>query len=137
MSQSLEHDSDEQSSSQNTEYHSELEFKSEEKQIILIDDSEEYTFLNIQFPLPYEFPKVYLVLNEVVSNLDDALPKPYIHTHDSIKDPSSALGYIIRHSTLTEYLTVFKTFLNTSSIKSTTRLTLIPHNTHHSNASLT
>ena len=97
MSQSLEHDSDEQSSSQNMEYHSELESKSEEKQIILIDDSGEYTFLNIRFPLPYEFPKAYLVLNEVVSNLDDALPKPYIYTHDSIEDPSSALGYIIRH----------------------------------------
>ena len=97
MSQPLEHSSDEQPSSQNMEYHSKLEPESEEKQIILIDDSEEYMFLNIQFPLPYKFPKVYLVLNEVMSNLDDALPKPYVHSHDSIKDPDSALGYIIHH----------------------------------------
>ena len=75
------------------EYHSELE----EKQIIHVDDSGGYTFLNIWFPLPYEFPKVYLVLNKVMSNIDDALPKPYVCTHDSIKDPYSALGYIIHH----------------------------------------
>ena len=79
------------------QYHSELEAKLEAEQIILIDDSEEYTFLNIQFPLPYEFPKACLVLNEVMSNLDDALLKPYVCSHDSIKDPDSALGYIIHH----------------------------------------
>ena len=93
MSQASEHDSNEQSSSQNMEYHSE----SEEKQIIPVNDSEGYTFLNIQFPLPYKFPKMYLVLNKVMSNIDDALPKPYVRTQDGIKDPDHALGYIIHH----------------------------------------
>ena len=97
MSVSSELCSNEQSSSQDMEYHSERESKLEEKQISLIDDSEEYMFLNIRFPLPYEFPKVYLVLNEVISNLDDALPNPYVCTHDSIKDPDNALGYILHH----------------------------------------
>ena len=32
-----------------------------------------------------------------MSNPDDALPKPYVCSHDSIKDPESALGYIIHH----------------------------------------
>ena len=79
------------------EYHSELESESEEKQIIPIWDDEEFTFLNIQFPLPYKFPNSYLVLNKVMSNIDAAPLRPYVQTYDSIKDPQSALGYIIRH----------------------------------------
>ena len=54
-------------------------------------------FLNTQFPLPRQFLKPYLKLNEVMSNLDDALPKPYLWTHDIAKDPQQALGYIICH----------------------------------------
>ena len=79
------------------EYHSKSEPELEEKQIILIDESEEYTFLNIQFPLPYQFPKPYLMLNEVISNLDDALPKLYVWTHNIAKDPQNSLCYIIHH----------------------------------------
>ena len=95
MSQPSEHDSDGSSSQEDSEYHSEQEIESEEEQIILIDYSEHRTFFNIQFPLPAQFPKPYIMLQDVISNLDDALPKPYEWTHDSIKDPESALSYII------------------------------------------
>ena len=95
MSQPSEHSSDGSSSQTDTEYHSKLESESEERQIIPINDKEGFTFLNIQFPLPYQFPKPYIMLNEVMSNLDDVLPKPYEWTHDSVKDPKSALTYII------------------------------------------
>ena len=79
------------------EYHSKSESESEEKQIIPIDDTAGIMFLEIWFPLPLEFPKPYFKLQEVISNLDDALLKPYEWTHDCIKDPESALAYIITH----------------------------------------
>ena len=52
------------------EYHSKSESELEEKQIILIADSEEYMFLNIRFSLPYQFLKPYITLNEVISNIE-------------------------------------------------------------------
>ena len=52
-------------------------------------------FLDIQFPLPAQFPKPYLRLQDVMSNLDDELPKPNERTHDSVKDPKNTLAYII------------------------------------------
>ena len=95
MSQPSEHNSDGSSSQTDSEYHSKQEAKLEEEQIIFVDYSEGRMFLDIQFPLPAQFPKPYLTLQEVITNLDYALPKPYEWTHDSIKDPKSALGYII------------------------------------------
>ena len=97
MSHSLEHDSKEESSQNDTEYHSELEHQSEKKQIILINQDEEFTFLYIRFPLPCQFPKSYITLNEVMSNPEDALPKPYVWTHNIAEDPENALAYIIIH----------------------------------------
>ena len=79
------------------EYHSKSESESEEIKIIPINDSMEFTFLNIWFPLPYQFPKPYITLNKVMSTLDDALLKPCEWTHDCIKDPKSTLAYIITH----------------------------------------
>ena len=97
MSQPLEHSSKGESSQTSMEYHFESESKSEEKQIIPIDDTEGITFLDIQFPLPFKFPKLYLKLQDIITNLDDALLKPYEQTHDYVKDPESALAYIITH----------------------------------------
>ena len=97
MSPSSEHSSDKTSSETDTEYHSELESELEEKQIISIDYFKGFTFLDIWFLLPFEFPKPYLKLQEVMSNLDDTLPRPYVWTHDCVKDPESALAYIIIH----------------------------------------
>ena len=79
------------------EYHSELEHKSEKKQIILVNTNEEFTFLDIWFPLPHVFPKPYITLNEVMSNPDDALLKPYVWMHHTAKDSDNALAYIITH----------------------------------------
>ena len=70
---------------------------SQRRKIIPIDDTAGITFLHIGFPLPLEFPKLYLKLQEVISNLDDGLSKPYERTHDCVKDPESALAYIITH----------------------------------------
>ena len=97
MSQSSENSVEEESSENDTEYHSESEHKLDNKQIILVNSDEEFTFLNIWFPLPHEFPKPYIMLNEVMSNLDDALPKPYEWTHSKAEDPENALTYIITH----------------------------------------
>ena len=95
MSQPSEHDSDRSSSQTDSEYHSEKETKLEEEQVIIVDYSEGYTFLDIWFPLPAQFPKPYLMLQEVTSNLDNTLPKPYEWTHDYVRDPKSTLAYII------------------------------------------
>ena len=83
------------SSHSDSEYHSKQEAESEEEQIIFVDYSKGHTFLDIWFPLPAQFPKPYLTLQEVITNLDDACLKPYEWTHNSIKDPESALSYII------------------------------------------
>ena len=97
MSQSSEHNSEGESSQSGSEYHSRLELESERKQIILIRKDEEFTFLNIWFPLPHEFPNPYMQLNKVMSNFDHALPKPYNWVQHIAKDPEQALGYIIHH----------------------------------------
>ena len=97
MSQPSEYSSEEESSQNDTEYHSESGLKSEKKQIILVNSDEEFTFLNIWFPLPHEFPKPYIMLNKVMSNPDDALLKPYEWTHNIAEDPENTLAYIITH----------------------------------------
>ena len=79
------------------EYHSESGSELEQKHIILVNPDEEFMFLNIWFPLPYNFLKLYLILKEVMSNLDDALLKPYVWEHGITKIPDNALGYIITH----------------------------------------
>ena len=82
MSQPLEHNSNRSSSQTASEYHFEQETELEEEQVIFVDYSEGHMFLDIWFPLPAQFPKPYLMLQEVTSNLDDALLKPYEWPHD-------------------------------------------------------
>ena len=102
MSHILEHDSEDDQSSQDTEYHSKSGSESEKKQIIFVSPDEEFTFLNIWFPLPFIFPKPYLIMNEVMSDIDDVLPKPYVWEHSIAKNPDNALGYIITHFNIDE-----------------------------------
>ena len=102
MSHISEQSSEDDQSSQDTEYHSESGSELEKKQIIFISPNREFMFLNIQFPLPFNFPKLYLTLNKVVSNVDDALPKPYVREHSIAKNPFNALGYIITHFNIHE-----------------------------------
>ena len=97
MSQSSEQDSEGESSQSNLEYHSRSEPELERKQIILVGKDEEFTFLNVQFPLPRKFPNPYMQLNEVMTNLDHVLLKPYDRVQYIAEDPEQALGYIIHH----------------------------------------
>ena len=96
MSHISEQHSEDNESSQNTEYHSESGSESEKKQNIFINPDKEFTYLHIWFPLPFNFPKLYLILQEVVSNFD-ALPKPYVWNNNIAEDPDSALRHIITH----------------------------------------
>ena len=96
MSTSLEYDSDDESSPGSSEYHSGQEPELEWKQIILINRDEEFTFLNIRFPMPQTYPHPYIQLNELMSTVD-LVPKSYDWITDIPGDPYRALGYIIHH----------------------------------------
>ena len=96
MSTTLEYDSDESSSSGSSEYHSGQEPESDRKQIILINCDEEFTFLNIRFPMPQIYPHPYIQLNKLMSTVD-LVPKSYDRITDIPRDPNRTLGYIIHH----------------------------------------
>ena len=67
MSNTLEYNSkDESSQSGSLEYHSGEEPESDRTQIILVNRNEEFTFLNIQFPMPSPYPHLYIQLSELV-----------------------------------------------------------------------
>ena len=93
---SLEYESENESSQGSSEYHSGQELESERKQIILINRDEEFTFLNIWFPMPQTYPHPYIQLNKLMSTVD-LVPKSYDRITDIPRDPNRALGYIIHH----------------------------------------
>ena len=95
MSHISEHNSEDNESSHDMEYHSKSGTKSETSPITLSHLDQSYLLLNIQFPMPYTFPKPYLVLNKVTSN--NTLHKPYIRNKDIAEDTDEALSYIINH----------------------------------------
>ena len=97
MSQSSEHSSEGESLQSDLEYHSRSEPELERKQIILVRKDKEFTLLNVQFPLPREFPNPYMQLNEVMTNLNYVLLKLYDRVQYIAEDPEQALGYIIHH----------------------------------------
>ena len=100
MSNALEHsseyESDDESSQGSSEYHSRQEPESDRKQIILINHNEEFTFLNIRFPMPQTYPHPYIQLNELMSTVDLVL-KSYDWITNIPGNPNRALGYIIHH----------------------------------------
>ena len=96
LESSSEYDSNDESSQGSSEYHSRQELESERKQIILINQDEEFTFLNIWFPMPQSYPHPYIQLNELMSTVD-FVPKSYDRITDIPGDPNHALGYIIHH----------------------------------------
>ena len=79
------------------EYLSESGSESEQKEIIVINPDNEFTYLHIQFPLPFNFPKPYIILHEAMSNLEHALLKPCVQGNNIVEDPDEALHYIINH----------------------------------------
>ena len=99
MSHSSEHGSEENESSQDTEYlsegkNSEFGNESETREYTLSNPDQWHSILYVRFPMPNTFPKPYLTLNEVLK-FDETSG----HTRNNIiaEDPDEALRYIINH----------------------------------------
>ena len=92
MSCISENDSEDNKSSQDTEYHSESGTKSEPGDYTLTNPEQRDSILNVQFPMPYTFPKPYLTLQEVIDETSDQKWNPNME-----EDPDEALRYIINH----------------------------------------
>ena len=112
MSHSLETSSKDESSQGSLEYHSGQEPELERQQIILINHNEELMFLNIQFPMPLDFPNPYIQLNELMSSIDHVVPKSYDQIQSIARDPQRALGYIIHHFNIDRVSQSVHTFPN-------------------------
>ena len=96
MSNTSDYESDDESSPGSSEYHSRQEPELDRKQIILVNRNEEFTFLNIWFPMPQSYPHPYIQLKELMTTVEIA-PKLYDQITDIPGDPNRALGYILHH----------------------------------------
>ena len=65
-------------------------------QIILVNNEEEFTFLNIRFPMPLPYPKPYIQLKELMTTVRTT-SESYDHITDITGNPNQALGYILYH----------------------------------------
>ena len=73
MSNTSEYDSkDGTSQSGSSEYHSGEEPEVDRTQIILVNRDEEFTFLNIRFPMPRTYPHPYIQLKELMTTVEVA-----------------------------------------------------------------
>ena len=97
MSHILENNSEDNDSSQDTEYHSESRTKSETGDYTLSTLDQKDTILHVRFPMPYGFPKPYLTLQEVMDNTSDQEQNPNME-----ENPDKALRYIINHFNVDE-----------------------------------
>ena len=86
----------ESSQSGSSEYHSREEPEIDRTQIILVNRDEEYTFLNIRFPMPHPYPHPYIQLKELMTTVEIA-PQSYDRITDILGDPNQTLGYILNH----------------------------------------
>ena len=96
MSNTSEYDSGEESSQGNSEYHSGEESEPDRTQIILVNCEEEFTFLNIRFPMPLLYPKPYIQLKELMTTVETS-SESYERVTDIAGNPHRALGYILYH----------------------------------------
>ena len=97
MSNTSEYNSkDETSQSGSSEHHSGEEPESDRTQIILVNRDEEFTFLNIRFPMPHHYPHPYIQLNELMTTVE-IVPETYDRITNIPGDPNRALGYILPH----------------------------------------
>ena len=96
MSNTLEYDSGDESSQGSSEYHSGQESEPDRTQIILVNHEEEFTFLNIRFPMPLPYPKPYIQLKELMTTVTTT-PETYDRITDISGNPHWALGYILYH----------------------------------------
>ena len=90
MSRISENNSEDNESSQDTEFHSESGTESEKEGYSLSNPDQRNSILNVRFPMPYTFPKPYLTLQEVIDNASD-------QTRNIEENPDEALHYIINH----------------------------------------
>ena len=90
MSRISENDSEDNESSQDTEFHSESGTESEEESNALSSPDQKNSILHVRFPMPYTFPKPYLTLQEVIDNASD-------QTQNIEENPDEALRYITNH----------------------------------------
>ena len=88
--------SEDESVSGNSEYHSGGESEPDRTQIILVNHKEEFTFLNIRFPMPLPYPKPYIQLKELMTTVETT-PEQYNRVADISGNPHRALGYILYH----------------------------------------
>ena len=96
MSNTSEYESEGESSQGSLEYHSGQESEPDRMQIILVNCEEEFTFLNIQFPMPLPYPKLYIQLKELMTTVTTTL-ESYDRITDISGNPHRALGYILYH----------------------------------------
>ena len=96
MSNTSEYESDDGSSQPTSEYHSGQESEPDRMQIILVNREEEFTFLNIRFPMPTPYPHPYIQLKEPMTTVTMA-PESYDRITDISGNPHRALGYILYH----------------------------------------
>ena len=96
MSNTSEYESEEESSQGTSEYHSGQESEPDRMQIILVNREEEFTFLNIRFPMPLPYPKPYIQLKELMTTVETT-PESYNRITDIAGNPHQALGYILYH----------------------------------------
>ena len=89
-------DSTDDTSSEQTEYHSGEESEPDRTQIILVNREEEFTFLNIRFPMPWSYPKPYIQLKELMTTVETP-SESYERITDIAGNPHRALGYILYH----------------------------------------
>ena len=92
MSHISENSSEDNESSQDTEYHSESGTESEIGDYTLSSPDQRDTILHVWFPMPYTFPKPYLTLQEAIDNASESKRNPKIE-----EDSDEALRYIINH----------------------------------------
>ena len=96
MSNTSEYDSGDESSQSSSEYHSGQESEPDRTQIILVNREEEFTFLNIRFPMPSPYPKLYIQLKELMTTVETP-SESYDQITDISGNPHRALGYILYH----------------------------------------
>ena len=97
MSNTSEYDSEgEKSQSGSSEYHSGEEPDNDRTQIILVHREEEFSFLNIRFPMPSPYPHPYIQLKELMTTVKTT-PDEYVRITDIAGNPHRALGYILYH----------------------------------------
>ena len=97
MSNTSEYNSEgESSQTGSSEYHSGEESDNDRTQIILVNRQEEFTFLNIRFPMPSPYPHPYIQLKELMTTVTTAT-ESYERITDISGNPHRALGYILYH----------------------------------------